>query len=120
MQESQFTKEQKFERAALPTVFWPNNWASAWRPLPSGSNAGTLKTDPPEKKGVCDTCQVDLVQRPDDKEEVIRNRLVVYVTETQPLVEYYRQKGIYHKVDAQGSHSNVFDRITSIIDDYTA
>jgi len=78
-----------------------------------------LKTNPPQQERVCDTCQLDLVQRPDDKADVIRRRLSVYNSATQPLVAYYQKQGIYHQIDAQGSHTEVFDRIKRIIDDYT-
>jgi adenylate kinase len=55
----------------------------------------------PPKDGVnCDDCNVGLLQRPDDKEEVVRKRLVVYVEQTAPLEAYYRQTGVLKMVDA--------------------
>ncbi len=46
----------------------------------------------PEKEGHCDVCGVKLVQRPDDKESVVRDRLEVYEKQTKPLIEYYKDK----------------------------
>ena len=43
----------------------------------------------PKKEGVCDKCEGELYQRPDDKPKVIRDRLKVYETQTQPLIKYY-------------------------------
>jgi adenylate kinase len=48
----------------------------------------------PKKEGVCDKCGGSLYQRSDDNEEVIRNRLQVYKTQTEPLIAYYQKKKI--------------------------
>ena len=53
---------------------------------------------PPKKPGICDICGGKLIQREDDKEEVIRNRLEVYREKTSPLLEYYSKKGILKEV----------------------
>lgn len=52
-----------------------------------------IKNSPPKKEGVCDKCSGELYQRPDDKEETIRERLKVYFAQTMPLLEYYEKKG---------------------------
>jgi adenylate kinase len=49
--------------------------------------------------------------RPDDREEVIRNRLEVYRAETEPLVDYYRGRGVLATVDAQGAVEEVHERM---------
>lgn len=48
----------------------------------------------PKVEGKCDKCGGELYQRPDDNEAVIRNRLQVYKTQTEPVVAYYNQKGV--------------------------
>jgi len=54
---------------------------------------------PPQKEGVCDCCGSQLVQRKDDKEEVISKRLKEYETQTLPLVDYYRRQGYLPRVN---------------------
>ncbi|HDD64583.1 MAG TPA: adenylate kinase, partial [Firmicutes bacterium] len=53
---------------------------------------------PPKKPGICDICGGKLIQREDDKEEIIRNRLKVYKKETAPLLNYYKEKGVLKEV----------------------
>ncbi|MGL3711227.1 adenylate kinase [Leptospirillum ferriphilum] len=69
---------------------------------------------PPKKDSLCDYCSVQLVQRADDNEEVIRKRSAVYWETTEPLLNYYRQKNILKVVDASSSIENVFSRIKHI------
>lgn len=48
---------------------------------------------PPKVSGICDKCGGKLIQRKDDTEEVIKNRLEVYHTQTEPLIQYYKEQG---------------------------
>ena len=66
---------------------------------------------PPKSAGVCDSCGSALVQRPDDMEEVVRQRLDVYIKQTLPIADAYRERGLLHEVDATGSPDRVFDRL---------
>lgn len=50
-----------------------------------------VRTFPPRSTGICDVCGSPLTQRPDDTEEVVRNRLLLYQRVTEPLVDYYRE-----------------------------
>ncbi len=52
----------------------------------------------PKVEGACDACGSALIQRPDDREEAIGERLKVYQKQTAPLIEYYRKKGILEEV----------------------
>jgi len=63
----------------------------------------------------CARCGGKLVQREDDRPEVIKKRLVVYHNETQKLVRYYEKKGIYKAVSGEGRIDEVFQRICSLI-----
>ena len=54
---------------------------------------------PPKKEGICDTCGMELILREDDKPETVQNRLNVYHSQTQPLIEFYQKKGILQTVD---------------------
>lgn len=57
--------------------------------------------NPPIEPGVCNVCGTPLVQRPDDSEETVATRLRVYDDETQPLVTFYRQRGLIEEIDGE-------------------
>ena len=59
----------------------------------------------PKKDGICDKCNVELMQREDDKEEVFLERYNEYVSKTSPLVDYYKSKKILEKVDATDANT---------------
>jgi len=68
----------------------------------------------PKVMGVCDQCGgTDLVQRADDKEEVITNRLKVFTDTVNPVIKYYQDLGRLMKVDAEGSVDEIFKLISS-------
>ena len=62
---------------------------------------------PTKTEGICDKCGGEVVQRDDDKESVIRNRLSVFHEQTAPLIEYYRKKEVLFTVDATGGKDAV-------------
>lgn len=66
---------------------------------------------PPRQQGVCDKCGGSLKQRPDDQEDSVRTRLSVYDRMTKPVLEYYREKGLYHRIDGIGSTDDVFGKL---------
>ncbi|KPV40975.1 adenylate kinase [Thiohalorhabdus denitrificans] len=70
-----------------------------------------VRFHPPAKDRVCDECGGELYQREDDQEETVRSRLEVFAERTQPLVDYYRQQGIYHKVDGDREPETVLGDI---------
>jgi adenylate kinase len=69
---------------------------------------------PPKVDGVCDACSGKVIQRDDDKESVIRDRLKVYYSQTSPLVEYYEASGLLSRVDAEGSNDAVLRYLESL------
>lgn len=72
---------------------------------------------PPKKDGVCDVCGTALVQRDDDKPETVRNRLDVYHRSTQPLIDFYKEKGSLRVVDGTQDMKDVFAAIINILED---
>ena len=62
-----------------------------------------IKNVPPTIEGICDRCSGRLVQRSDEKPEVIKNRLVVYREKTKPVIDYLRKKGLIADIDAHYS-----------------
>jgi len=69
-----------------------------------------VKSNPPKVEGVCDKCGGPVVQRDDETEEAISNRLNVYNEQTAPLVGYYKDKGMLLTVQATSSDA-VIDAI---------
>jgi adenylate kinase len=63
---------------------------------------------PPEREGVCDRCGGELVQREDDREDVIRRRLQVFAESTRPLLDYYRERGLLVRLPADGPVEAVY------------
>lgn len=81
-------------------------------------NCGTtyhIEAKPPRVDGVCEVCGGQVVQRPDDKEDVIRTRLEAYETSTRPLKDYYKAKGPFVVVDGTGTSEEVFERIAKAL-----
>ncbi|NOX45136.1 MAG: adenylate kinase [Caldiserica bacterium] len=74
-----------------------------------------LITQPPKAPGICDRCGGELYQRPDDREEVIRNRFRVYREQSAPLIGYYEGKGILRRVDASLPPEEVFRRVAEVL-----
>ena len=75
-------------------------------------------TNPPSNDGVCDLDKRKLVKRDDDREEVIKQRLKIYETETRPMISYYETLNVYKGVNAHGTQEEVLTRISEIVDDY--
>ncbi|BBJ41768.1 hypothetical protein SSPO_044860 [Streptomyces antimycoticus] len=65
---------------------------------------------PPKAAGVCDACGGELYQREDDSEETVRKRLEVYHRETEPIIDYYKAKGLVVTISALGKVSEVTQR----------
>ncbi len=76
--------------------------------------------DPPKKPGVCDRCGGELLQRNDDREETIANRLRVYDSQTAPLVSYYREQGLLREIDGVGAIDEIRARVTRALGDRVA
>jgi adenylate kinase len=70
---------------------------------------------PPKVEGICDNDGGELIQRPDDREEVIRQRLLAYEKQTSPLVNYYRRLGFLHEIDASKSVPEVEQEIMQAV-----
>lgn len=74
-----------------------------------------LEFKPPRSDMQCDLCGSKLYQRPDDSEETVRERLKVYREQTEPLVEWYREKGLLREVDASGEIDDVRRATLSVL-----
>ena len=70
---------------------------------------------PPKTEGICDKCGQELVLRDDDKPETVMKRLNVYHEQTQPLIDFYSNKGILKSVDGTVDMMDVFAAIVAIL-----
>jgi adenylate kinase len=85
------------------------------------SNCGAifnLLSETPKQAGKCDECGGTLIQRADDNEETIRNRIRVYKEQTQPVIDYYLEKGqegSFHQIDASKPVDEIFAEIEGVL-----
>lgn len=92
---------------------------SGRRVHPASGRSYHIKFNPPKVAGKDDATGEDLVQRPDDSEETVRNRLAVYHRQTEPLIGYYAKWAAsgdkhaprHHRIDGLGTVEAVRDRI---------
>ena len=74
-----------------------------------------VEFDPPKNDGICDQDGSRLIQRDDDKPDVIENRLRVYHEQTEPLVAYYDEQGLLRRIDGTRPAAEVHDHIRAVI-----
>jgi len=71
--------------------------------------------NPPKRSGICDHDGSELYQREDDKPETVKQRILVYEKQTQPLVDYYRQLGLLVEIDGNQSIVQVTEELVNIL-----
>lgn len=74
-----------------------------------------IKWRPPKVPGVCDVCGHQLVRRKDDEPEVVRTRYQVYKQTFEPVIQYYRGKGVLAEIDASRSAEEVVADIERVL-----
>ena len=75
-----------------------------------------LESLKPKVEGNCDYCDTKLVLRDADKPETVKKRLEVYHEQTQPLLDYYGDKGILHRVDGTGDIDIIYNQISHVLE----
>jgi len=73
------------------------------------------KYSPPREKGKCDACGGGLTGRNDDRPDVVARRLAIYEKESQPILDYYRKKGILREVDGNGRPEEVTRTLYEVV-----
>ena len=73
------------------------------------------KFKPSKVENMCDKCNVALKTRDDDTEEVARKRFDTYYEQTAPLVEFYENKKVLYRIDANGSIDEVWKRLLDVV-----
>jgi adenylate kinase len=86
------------------------------RTCPKCGRSYHLLASPPLQEGHCDTDGTPLVWRPDDHEEVIRNRLQTYHAQTEPVAAFYARRGLLSKVDASRPIQEITHQLCSLVD----
>lgn len=71
---------------------------------------------PPRSPGVCDRCGGEVIQRPDDTPEAVQRRLDLYFAQTEPLLRYYRERGLLSPVDGDRPIERVTDDIVATVE----
>lgn len=85
------------------------------RVAPKSGEIYNLISRPPKKEGVCDVSGEPLIQRKDDNEETVRNRLKVYEEAINPVLNYYESKGILRKIDASLASHQVLEQLRVVV-----
>jgi adenylate kinase len=88
---------------------------SSRRSCPGCGTVYNLVFSPPKREGLCDKCGTGLVQREDDREDVIRERLRVYHEKTAPLSDHYRRRGLLKTVPGDREPSQVLTALERAI-----
>lgn len=74
-----------------------------------------VKFNPSKVADVCDSCGGQLYQRADDTAETMKNRLSVYEKNTRPLIDYYKQAGIYAEIDGTQTIDKVTEALFNVL-----
>jgi adenylate kinase len=69
----------------------------------------------PKQEGICDKCGGELYQRADDNEESMNTRVKTYYEVTEPIIDYYKEKGVLKTVDSSKEVEDVFKEIENIL-----
>jgi len=81
-----------------------------------GGHVYHVRHNPPKESGLCDEDGSELFQRDDDKPETVRRRLKVYEEQTEPLIEYYRERSLLIEINGDQSIDNVTENILSSLE----
>ena len=79
-----------------------------------------VEFNPPAEPGVCDECGGELIQRDDDTEDTVRERLRVYEENTQPVVDHYEETGDLVRIDGEASPDEVWEAVREAVDQEVA
>jgi adenylate kinase len=74
-----------------------------------------VEFDPPKHEDACDQCGKPLNQRDDDKPETVKKRLKTYHEQTEPLIDYYDERGLLRRFDGSRSQTEVHDHIRATL-----
>lgn len=117
LQEFLLERNEDIDTALLievPTTFILERMTGR-RVCPSCGASYHIKFNPPTIAGKCDVCGSDVIQRKDDTEETVSERLDVYERQTQPLIDFYKERNLLSIVDGTKAINEVFEGICNIL-----
>lgn len=86
------------------------------RVAPKSGEIYNLVSRPPKRDGICDISGEELIHRKDDNEKTVTNRMRVYQDTIGPVLDFYRERGVLHTVDASKSSEKVFEELCELIE----
>lgn len=117
LQEFLLERNEDIDTALLievPTTFILERMTGR-RVCPSCGASYHIKFNPPTIAGKCDVCGSDVIQRKDDTEATVSERLDVYERQTQPLIDFYKERNLLSIVDGTKAINEVFEGICNIL-----
>jgi adenylate kinase len=88
---------------------------SGRRSCPSCGSVFHVYQNPPKRAGFCDKCDTGLVQRDDDKEDKVKERLAVFQKQTAPLKAFFTKRGILRAIDGVGTPDGIYAEIKKVL-----
>jgi len=88
---------------------------SGRRSCPQCGSVYHVYQNPPQRAGFCDKDSVGLIQRDDDKEDKVKERLRVYAEQTRPLQAYYEKHGLLRRIEGVGTPQGIFADIKRVL-----
>jgi adenylate kinase len=85
------------------------------RVCPKCGESYHVKYNPPKVSGSCDICRTSLIHRADDQVDIILDRLAIYNRSTEPILKFYEEKGILHKIKGDGGIPEIFAQISGVL-----
>ena len=120
----EFSAKEKVSTDAV--LFFDVDFAELVSRLSARRSCGKCKevynvaNKPPKVDGVCDVCGAALVHRPDDQPAVVQERLAVYKKQTEPILDYYRSKPIFRRIDGAQKIDKVYREIDAALESLPA
>ncbi len=88
---------------------------SGRRSCPNCSSVYNVHCNPPKKDGICDNCGNELIQRIDDSESTVLNRLKIYNKQTKPIIDCYDKRSLLRTVDGEPKPDVILDDILNLL-----
>jgi adenylate kinase len=89
---------------------------TARRICPNCDRIYSVVVSPPNTENVCDICQAKLIQRPDDKEVIVADRIAIYHKMTEPVIDYFEKEGLLVRINGEGNIEDISKAIFTALE----